>query len=224
MSCGTGPLEDPIMAKFAVPDSVAAASTPIPPISSGSRLNVDVPTPSQFVAAIEPGSGAYPGPPVLDPGLPPKTDSLLLRLLKRTLLFWRAHSDVVQVSVFGPPALTPGQSAKISVYLHTPQTADSVRTLGRAFHPDAELIGVGYVSREVARATTIGVHLSVTNAGISKSLQTFAWHGQPHRLLFDLHIPWESPAGPVPGLVSIGVDNIRIGKIDCYLYLLPRKG
>ena len=60
---------------------------------------------------------------------------------KYTYLFWRPLTDVLQVSVFGPATVTPGQPAAVSVYLHTPESADSVRTLSRAFHHDAELIG-----------------------------------------------------------------------------------
>jgi len=47
--------------------------------------------------------------------------------------------------------------------------------------------------------------------------------GQPHRLGFDLHVPWESPEGTSPGLVSVGLKNVRIGKIEFGLHVLPRK-
>ena len=42
----------------------------------------------------------------------------------------------------------------------------------------------------------------VANAGVAKTLYKFTWRGQPHRLGFDLHVPWESPEGASPGLVS----------------------
>lgn len=153
----------------------------------------------------------------------PVTDSVLWRKVKRNLLFWQKPTDVVRVSVFGPASVAPGQPAKVTVFLHTPETTDSVRTLSRAFLHDSELIGSGYVAKEVARESTVGVHLSVANAGVTKSLMTLVWRGQPQRLVFDLHVPWESPSGPAPGLVSIGRNNIRIGKIEFRLTLLPRK-
>jgi serine/threonine protein kinase len=151
-------------------------------------------------------------------------DSVLWKKLKRSLLFWQAPMEVVQVSVYGPAAVTPGQPAKISVYLHTPESMDSVRTLSRAFHHDSELLGCGSVAREIARETELGVHLSVANAGVAKSLLNMVWRGQPYRLVFDLHVPWESPSGLAPGLISIGRENVRIGKIDFRLKLLPRRG
>ena len=93
-----------------------------------------------------------------------------------------------------------------------------------AFQHDAELIGSGTVVREVSRESVLAVHLSVTNAAASKSLVQVTWLGQPHRLGYDLHVPWESPGGPAPGLVSVGQDNVRIGKAVFNLHILPRKG
>src|SRR5205807_6201482 len=123
---------------------------------------------------------------------------------RRNLLFWQAARDTVQVSVFGPPAVAPGQTVPVAVVVHDPGSARSVRTLARAFQLDAELLGTGTLTAEVARGDELAVHLSVTNAGAAKSLLRFDWHGQPHRLAFDLHVPWESPGGPAPGLVSVG--------------------
>ena len=74
------------------------------------------------------------------------------------------------------------------------------------------------------RAAEIGVHLFTSNAAAAKSLITFTWRGTPHRLSFDVHVPWESPSGPAPGLVSVGRANVRIGKIGFTLQILPRKG
>ncbi len=132
----------------------------------------------------------------------PQGSSVLWKKVKRNLLFWQAATDVVQVSVFGPAEATPGQTVKVTVFLHTPDAFANVRTLSRAFHHDAEL---------------------VANAAVTKALLTFPWRGQPHRLNFDLHIPWESPEGRSPGLVSIGLNNIRVGKINFRLNVLPRK-
>jgi serine/threonine protein kinase len=155
---------------------------------------------------------------------PPASGSGLFKSIKRSLLFWKPHTDVVQVSVFGPPAVSPGQTARVTVYLHTPDAAGSVRTLSRAFQHDAELIGSGYAARQVPRAAEVGVHLFTSNAAAAKTLFTFTWRGTPHRVAFDVHVPWESPSGPAPGLVSVGRDNVRIGKVGFNLHILPRKG
>jgi serine/threonine protein kinase len=153
----------------------------------------------------------------------PPPNSVLWKKVKRNFLFWQATTDVVQVSVFGPSALAPGQSAALAVYLHTPDAGANVRTLARAFQHDAELVGTGYLTREVARTTELAVHVSVANAGLAKTLLACEWRGQPRRLAFELHVPWESPVGASPGLVSVGQQDLRIGKIEFHFNVLPRK-
>jgi len=139
------------------------------------------------------------------------------------LAFWKTQTEELQVSVFGPAGATPGQSVKLTVFVHVPSTADNVRVLARAFQHDADLIGTGFLTREVARAAQLAVHLSVANAGVGQAQQDFEWHGQPKRLVYELHVPWESPEGPAPGLVSVGTGDVRIGKIEFRLQIRARK-
>lgn len=154
---------------------------------------------------------------------PPKSDSALWKKVKRNLLFWQPVTDSVQVSVFGPAAVAPGQTVKLTVYVHAPDVAGSVRTLSRAFQHDAELIATGRLAREVARSSELVVHMSVTNAGVDRTQLAFQWRGQPVRLVFELHVPWESPEGTAPGLVSVGFSSVRVGKIEFGLSVLARK-
>ncbi|MBA4191001.1 MAG: hypothetical protein C0467_23700 [Planctomycetaceae bacterium] len=163
--------------------------------------------------------------PFIDPG--EKGESLanrsLWRKLKR-LFALEKPSDEVQVSVFGPPVVSPGQTVRVMVNLHRPESADSVRTLARAIQNDAELLGTGHVLGDIFRDTEVGVHLTVTGAGVSKSLLTFIWRGQPRRLLFELHVPWEASAGPAVGVATVGYNNILVAKVEVNVDVLPRKG
>lgn len=195
---------------------------PLPPPPPDPRLSA--PTPVQWHTADDaaPGAARRGGPPKSDPGAPP-AGSAVLKKLRRNVLFWQAARDPVQVTVFGPAAATPGQTIRLTIFLHTPDAAANVRTLSRAFQHDAEQIGTGYLAREVPRAAELAVHVSVANAGVSKALMTFVWRGQPHKLNLDLHVPWESAEGWTPGLVSVGLDDVRVGKIEFWLNVLPRK-
>lgn len=217
--------DGPTMAKprllSAIP--VGSGAIPILPLAAADP-RLSIPKPVQW--HITPPAGTPDARtadlPVAELDAPP-SKSVLWRRMRQSLLFWQAPTDPVQVSVFGPTATAPGQSTKLTVFLHTPDALENVRTLSRAFHHDSEPIGTGYVTREVARESSLAVHLALTNAGVSKSLVEFVWHGQPHRMTFDLHVPWESPSGPAPGLVSVGVGNVRIGKIGFQVNVLPRK-
>lgn len=178
-----------------------------------------------------PGGGAKPNPadssaspgPAPDTTGPPPTQSVFLRKLKRKVLFWRGPADVVRVSVYGPAIAEPSGTVRLFVCLHTPETTENVQTLSQAFQHDCELLGQGDVAHEVERNSRLAVHLALTHALPSRPMQSLTWRGQPVRLIYDLHIPWEAPDGETPGLISVGRDNIRIGKIPFMLRLLPRK-
>jgi serine/threonine protein kinase len=179
---------------------------------------LSAPTPVQWHPTEAPESD--PTDPSDDPA---PTPSVLWRKVKRNLMFWKEPTDPVQVSVFGPAAATPGQMIKLAIYVHTPDAVANVRTLSRAFQHDSELLGTGHLAQEVKRAAELVVHLSVANAGVARTQVTFEWRGQPHRSNFELHVPWESPEGISPGLVSVGLDDVRIGRIEFRLHVLPRK-
>ncbi|MDY3557047.1 hypothetical protein R5W24_006231 [Gemmata sp. JC717] len=183
---------------------------------------LSAPTPVQWhTADEEPGAaGARRAAP--PPGEPPAS-SAMWKTLRRNVLFWKAPRDAVQVTVFGPSAAPPGQTVRLTIFLHPPDAVASVRTLSRAFQGDAEQVGTGYLAREVARGAELAVHVSVANAGVGKALMKCQWRGQPHRLSLDLHVPWESAEGWTPGLVSVGLDDVRVGKVEFWLNVLPRK-
>ena len=206
----------------------APAALDAPPISLPSA-----PTEGKMAARNDPRLAA-PNPvqwhtngtePETRPEVPvaPKASGSVWAKLKRGLAFWKVRTEQLQVSVFGPAAATPGQPVKLTVFVHVPSTADNVRVLARAFQHDADLIGTGFLAREVAHAVKLAVHLSVANAGVAQAQLEFDWNGQPKRLVYELHVPWESPEGPSPGLISVGAGDVRIGKIEFRLPIRARK-
>lgn len=197
-------------------DPSEAKHVPPPPLATDPRLSI--PTPVQWHTSNNPEADPE---AVANPESLP-ADSVLWKKMKRNLLFWQAPKDSLWVSVFGPPAVTPGQTIKLTVYVHQPDAADAVKTLSRAFQHEAELIGTGAVSREVARESRLVIHLSATNAAAAKSQIEVVWHGQPYRVIYELFVPWESPSGAAPGLISVGQNNVRIGKTAFNLHILPR--
>lgn len=226
---------EPVAPAVRAPRAVPRAPTPTPP--AGATLG-DAPAPSNGGARPKRNDPRLAAPnPVqwhknvaegeaaveVAPAAPAKPSGSVWGKLKRGLAFWKAQTDELHVSVFGPPGATPGQSVKLTVFVHLPSTADNVRVLARAFQHDADLIGTGRLTREVAREANLAVHLSVANAGVAQALLEFEWTGQPKRLVYELHVPWESPEGAAPGLVSVGSDDLRIGKIEFRLHIRPRK-
>ena len=92
-------------------------------------------------------------PPQSDP--PPVTDSAGARVKRRSFLARRATWFRSVCS--GRRPVVPGQTAQLTVYL-TPDVADSVSTLSRAFLHDS-VLGTGFVGREIVR----GAELAITS-------------------------------------------------------------
>jgi serine/threonine protein kinase len=158
--------------------------------------------------------------------VPPPPNPFMARFWKvvRFLFGWVAPRDVVQLSVFGPPGLAPGQTARLLVYAHPPTVFSNVRTMSKAFLQDNVLLATGYSTQLVPRGRALALHLAVSNAGVAKPLFSFRWEGQTRPTTFDVFVPWESPAGKAAALVSAGVDNVEAARIPFEAVILPRSG
>lgn len=161
--------------------------------------------------------------PVVVP-LPPLDTRSTLRWFKKLFCFWLPPRDTIQLSLFGPTSLSPGQTYRFQVYTHPPEAFTSVCTLSRAFQPDTDLRGAGYADRHVPRGEEFGIHLAVANAGVKKSLVRFKWLGQTKPWSFDVYVPWESPSGITPGMLTIGLNNTQVARIPFEVLVLPRSG
>ena len=133
-------------------------------------------------------------------------------------------SDAVQVSVFGPKHLEPGKTVRLQVYAHPAEAFASVCTLSRALQPDSEVLAVGKLAQPVKRGQQVGLHLSVKNGGLARSLTAFSWQGKPKAEPFELHVPWESPSGQTPAALTVGVNNVQAGRFVFELTVRPRTG
>jgi len=160
-------------------------------------------------------------PPVFVPPPPPDTTTKW-GAVSRILFFWRSPSNLVQFSLFGPTYLSPGQTYSFQVCAHMPEAFAGVRTLSRAFQADAELRAAGYGDKRIRRGAVIGLHLAVANAAVAQSIVRFPWVGQSKPRKFDVYVPWESPSGRTPGLLSIGLGTEAIGRIHFDVIVLPR--
>jgi hypothetical protein len=138
-------------------------------------------------------------------------------------MFWHTPVETVQVSVFGPGSVAHGHPHKLTVFLHPPVTAESVATLARAFHHDAQLLATAPLDVRIPSETKLTVQVAAPPLAVANPLQAFVWRGAPHRLTFHLVVPWEAPAGTAAGVVSVNRDDDRIGTAEFGIPVLPRK-
>lgn len=184
------------------------------------RNDLDLPpTPVNWSQPVECGRLAF-----VDVPPPPRSLAMSLWRAIHLVFGWVAARDVVQLTVFGPRSFAPGQTTGLLIYAHPPTAFNSVRTLSRAFLPDTELLATGYTAQLIPRGRPLALHLAVANAGVAKPLVTFSWEGQTRPSTFDVYVPWESPAGKAPALISAGVDNIEAARLPFEVTILPRTG
>jgi serine/threonine protein kinase len=162
--------------------------------------------------------------PSQPPVLPSFTQSWWYRLKSWFRSMSQQSTDVVQISVFGPNAISPGDNIKIQVFAHLPDSFESVVTLTKAFSHDATLLSTGYVDKPVIRGQELSFHLKIANAGVSPSLLTWNWSGQPQQKAFQIHVPWESRAGQNPAVLSVGQAGVVVGQLSVVLDILARRG
>ena len=152
---------------------------------------------------------------------PPKHRAGIWRWLK-SKLFGSPIPEVLQISLFGPTRVAAGQSLRLQAFAHPPVTFQSMRTLARAFVPDAELLASGYADRLVPRGAALAFHLAVANAGVGEPYVSFAWTGQPLPKTFDVHVPWESQTGITSAVLSIAAGKERTAVLTFRLTVLSR--
>ncbi len=157
-------------------------------------------------------------PPVVVPPAPRRAIGGLVR----GLAFWRAPADAVQLSVFGPPEIAPGQRVKFIAYAHLPDVSDNVITLCRAMNKGVELLGAGHADEPVTRGAEVALHLTLASAGVAKSLVQFTWAGQPKPKTFDVFVPWESPPGLAAGTLTAGIADVLTATVAVHFVVLPR--
>lgn len=185
------------------------------------RSVVALPAPVTYTEPTAPAGAA--------PALPPPVMPTFARSWWFRIKTWFrgvrvTSSDIVQLSVFGPSQVSPGQSVRMQVFAHVPETFDSVCTLSRAFHNDSVLLATGYVTRAVERGANLSLQMKVTNAGVAHSQMELAWLGQSQPRTFDVHVPWESPAGLTPALLAVDVNGDVGGEVAFQIHVLPRRG
>ncbi len=196
--------------------TVAQEETPKP---IKTRVKTALPAPVEYTELAQ-----AVGQSTLTPPVRPRFARSWYYWWKKTFLYWLDRpGDIVQLSIFGPPHVSPGESVKLQVFAHSPESFASVCTLSRAFHMDGELIATGFVQREVQHAANLGLQLQVANAGIAQSFLTLGWLGQSRPRAFDIYVPWESPHGLSAANLTLAVDGIPSGTISFQIQILPRR-
>lgn len=114
--------------------------------------------------------------------------------------------------MFGPPALSPGATARLLVSVHPPAAEDSVRTLARATLPGCVRLAGGPADGPVGRGDAIGLHLAIRGGGVDRPAAGFTWRGRPRAERFEVRLP-AGATGPLPASVSLTRNGASVGRV-----------
>jgi len=205
--------------------SVITATAPITPAmveppsgtSGRSRKVFELPKPIGHENQPSASITATVLPEVVIPPVPKFKQSFLSKLA-----FWNPKLHVVQISVFGPPRIDPGQRVRFTVYAHALESFNNAKTLCRAMRADVELVGAGFLELAIPHGTDLQLTMALANAGLAKSDATVHWIGQLQPRTYDVFVPWECPAGLMSGVVTVSIQKKMAGSIPIQCLIHPR--
>lgn len=185
--------------------------------SARTRKNFDLPNPIGLENQPSAATTATSIADVVLPTVPRFRSSFFSKLA-----FWKPQLYAVQVSIFGPQIIDPGQRVQFTVYAHMSESFASAKTLCRAMRADAELVGTGFLDVPIPRGKDLILTMALTNAGLTKSDAKIHWVGQLQPRTYDVFVPWECPAGLMSGVVTVGIEKKMVGSIPMQLLIRPR--
>jgi hypothetical protein len=174
-------------------------ATPAEPLDRGSLLNAPYRPP------------AVSAPPAASPAAAPDSSDRLSPPPETVT------ADLVQCTVFAPPAVVAGQRAMLQVFAHVPADADRVKALAAEYDAEAKARGSKALDREVRRGTELVIALSVPGIAIDEPIQALVWRGQPDAVQFVLSVPAALAGGDLVGTVYVSQDRIPFGHVKFVL-------
>lgn len=122
-------------------------------------------------------------------------------------------ADVVDCSVFAPPAAPPGETVMVQVFLHTAQQAERAQFMASVMDAKATLKGVQTLQTEIRRGARVTVALSAKGLEIDEPQQMIVWRGEPVFAQFLVTLPAGAGASTFHPVVRIAVDGGLVGRI-----------
>jgi hypothetical protein len=121
--------------------------------------------------------------------------------------------DLVNCSVFGPPAAPPGETVLIQIFLHLPSQAEQASVLATVMDSSAGLKGVQTLEARIEQGARVDITLSVTGPIVEEPVQRMRWIGEPAFCQFLVTIPEGSNGRSFFPIVRIFVEGSPVGRI-----------
>ena len=122
------------------------------------------------------------------------------------------EGDVVDCTVFAPPAVRPGESVLIQVFAHLAEQTQDARALATEFDPGTRRRAFRSVEAPIPRGARLTFELHMPGAEIADPVETLTWRGRAESVQFEVISPEEVPS-TVIGTVWVALDGAPLGHV-----------
>lgn len=129
--------------------------------------------------------------------------------------------DLVDCSVFSPPAVACGDTFLVQVFVHLPEQAEIAKQQAQEFDSDTKQLGVRSLGIPIERGTQLTFYLSIPKLEVDEPMQQLVWNGRAEPLQFGLTVPSDLTQKTVIGTVTVSQNNIPVGHLKFKLSITP---
>ncbi len=131
------------------------------------------------------------------------------------------NKDLVDCSVFSPPAVACGDMFLVQVFVHLPEQAEIAKQRAEQFDPDAKQLGVRSLGIPIERGTELTFYLSIPKLEVDDPLQQLIWNGRADSVQFGVTVPPALTQKTVIGTLTVSQNSIPIGHLKFKLSITP---
>ena len=175
------------------------------------------------VAALVAGAVLWLGrrdPTVVSPGRPdprpspPSDQRRNLPLVPPVGATGGGAADTVEMTVFAPPMVKPGEAVLVQLFLHLAPDAERALVAARMMDAVTERRGTRTLDFEIRRGARVDITLACKGVDIDEPMQTLRWRGEPAFAQFVLDAPQGLEGKSLAAVARVSIDGDLIGKIS----------
>lgn len=124
-----------------------------------------------------------------------------------------ANKDLVDCSVFSPPAVACGDTFLVQIFVHLPEQADIAEQQAQEFDSESKQLGVRSLGIPIERGTQLTFYLSIPKLEVDEPMQQLVWNGRAEPVQFGVTVPSDLTQKPIIGTVTVSQNNIPLGHL-----------
>ncbi|MGQ4646079.1 Uma2 family endonuclease [Lyngbya aestuarii] len=132
----------------------------------------------------------------------------------------KTNKDLVDCSVFSPPAVACGDIFLVQVFVHLPEQAEIAKQQAQEFDSDAKQLGVRSLGIPLERGTELTFYLSIPKLEVDEPIQQLNWQGRAESVQFGVTVPDDLSQKTVIGTITVSQNSIPLGHLKFKLSII----